>query len=527
MDERRRFLESSYRSVDRVERSPFAPPVPGIDHHLISVISVAARHRRRMLVAVFLITLLGVFAGLLLRPERYDGRMKFIVKNVRLQLPVTGEAQIGGLIREGVSDTNVNSEIELLTSRDVLKRVVEVRELANKNGAEEPDRRPALISRTISDLAKDLEVEQVKRSSIIAVSYRSASRNQTLGVLQALASAYFEKHVEAHSSSGAYEFFGSQLKQSEDRLEAALDARSQFQKANPDLILLDQKKVLRLERLSEAESAYQEVDAEYKQASNRVAQLRALLPHTRERVVTQSRVMPNQYSIERLQTMLVELENKKTQLDSRMQPGDRLVVEVEKQIADTAAALNRVSEQKLIEEATDVNPLHAQLESDLSVATVNQAGLAERRQSAGANAMRLKGSLARLESASASYDALRRDVEEAKADVALLTKKREEARVAEALDAGKIMNVSLIEEPNILSERSNPAASFAIAFAVALFFSFTALVALQLLRPAPGSLDPFRPAVSGGSLSEPTDERQIESGHPKAPTRSVVAGTAQ
>ena len=64
--------------------------------------------------------------------------------------------------------------------------------------------------------------------------------------------------------------------------------------------------------------------------------------------------------------MLVELQNKRTQLLSKFRADDRLVVEASQEIADTQAALDNAKKQTGTDQATDVNPVHQALELDIA-----------------------------------------------------------------------------------------------------------------------------------------------------------------
>src|SRR5438552_13651049 len=88
----------------------------------------SALFRRKTLV---LITFLTVIAGTalvtFLLPDKYDSRMKILVKNQRVDVAITPEATSGApasITDNEVSENEINSEIELLTSKDLLTQVV-------------------------------------------------------------------------------------------------------------------------------------------------------------------------------------------------------------------------------------------------------------------------------------------------------------------------------------------------------------------------------------------------------------------
>ena len=166
-----------------------------------------------------------------------------------------------------------------------------------------------------------------------------------------------------------------------------------------------------------------------------------------ERVPTQRRNVPNQYSVERLHTMLVELNNKRTELLTKFNNDDRLVVELDQQIADTTAAMERAEGFSANEESTDVNPAWQALVSERMKARLALSGLESKTEELRRElAQRQKAALDFTE-AGPEYDAAVRRVTEARANHELYAKREEEARIAEVLDRQRISNVVLAQAP--------------------------------------------------------------------------------
>jgi uncharacterized protein involved in exopolysaccharide biosynthesis len=124
-----------------------------------------------------------------------------------------------------------------------------------------------------------------------------------------------------------------------------------------------------------------------------------------------------------------------------------MIQQVDQQILDTRAAMDRASKLTATEEATDVNPLRQSLESELAKTQANSNGLRARAASVSKQIEEYRSSLGALESSTADDDQLLREIKE---DAFFLySKKREEARIAEAMDRQKIANVVLVQPPRI------------------------------------------------------------------------------
>ena len=133
--------------------------------------------------------------------------------------------------------------------------------------------------------------------------------------------------------------------------------------------------------MTDLKSKLLETDAFLNEVNERIARLEQQMRTLQPRIMTQSRALPNQYSTERLNTMLVELQNKRTDLLTKFKPTDRLISEIDQQIQTTRTALEKATSQTATEQATDLNPLRQTLDAELARARVDQAGAVSRRAS--------------------------------------------------------------------------------------------------------------------------------------------------
>jgi uncharacterized protein involved in exopolysaccharide biosynthesis len=267
-------------------------------------------------------------------------------------------------------------------------------------------------------------------------------------VLQKVGSLYLEKHLQLHHPVGASDFFKDKADQYETQLHDAEKQLTDFQQGN-NLVVLPQQKDLTLQRTAEAKAKLLDSETAVNESTNRIKRIEQQLAVTPKRIVTQSKSLPAQYSAERLNTMMVELQNRRTQLLTKFRPEDRLVREVDEQIRTTKAALAKAESQTATEQATDLNPLRQTLETELSRAHLEQTGAQARRDTLAAQLHEYEGSLKNLEGDTTRHNDLQRQVKEAEENYQLYAKKREEARIADELDRQKITNVSIAEAPAV------------------------------------------------------------------------------
>jgi uncharacterized protein involved in exopolysaccharide biosynthesis len=420
------------------------------------VVGVLFRHKALILIT-FLTIAIGTAVLTFLIPNEYESRMKILVKYERSDVPITPErttGTAGTYFENEVSENQINSEIELLRSDDLLKQVVTECGLYQPRTSisvllglkQPPATQAAQIEEASQQLAKDLVITPVKKANIIEVKYTSNSPEMAATVLRKVQDLYLEKHLKLHRPPGTYDFFKNQALQSEDQLRDAQKQLSSFQQSM-NVVSLTQQKEQTVQKLTDAKSRFLETKATLRELNERNAKLDQQLRTINPRIVTQRRALPNQYSAEHLNTMIVELQNRRTQLLTKFRADDRLVREVDQQIRTTRAALDKASGETATEQSTDLNPLRQTLETEQARARVDQAGAEGRLEMLAAQVVQYENQLSRLEGITGEYEELTRKVKQADDNYQLYQKKEEEARITDELDENKITNVSVAEAP--------------------------------------------------------------------------------
>src|ERR1051326_1231010 len=128
----------------------------------------AVFRRRGLVLFIFMAVIAGTILVTLLLPNRYDSRMKILVKNQRVDVAITPEATSGlnsPTVDNDVSENQINSEIELLTSKDILTQVVNETGLAKTEtdlfGRSGPEAERG--EKEVNRLTKDLSITPVRK----------------------------------------------------------------------------------------------------------------------------------------------------------------------------------------------------------------------------------------------------------------------------------------------------------------------------------------------------------------------------
>ncbi|HKP46115.1 MAG TPA: Wzz/FepE/Etk N-terminal domain-containing protein [Pyrinomonadaceae bacterium] len=457
------------------------------------VVSALFRHKA-LICTTFLTVAIGTGVLTFLMPNEYESRMKILVKNTRSDVPITPErttGTAGTYFENEVSENQINSEIELLTSDDLMKQVVtdcglyqSGRSLTAMLGLKQAAAtQAAQVEEATQRLVKSLSITAVKKANIIEVKYTSNSPEMAAKVLRKLQDLYLEKHLKLHRPPGTYDFFKNQATQSEDGLREAQKQLSNFQQSM-NVVSLTQQKEQTVQKLTDAKSRMLETRATLSELNERIAKLDQQLQKIHPRIVTQRRALPNQYSAEHLNTMIVELQNKRTQLLTKFRADDRLVKEVDQQIKTTREALDKATTETATEQSTDLNPLRQTLETEQARARVDQAGAQGRLSVLEGQVAQYENQLSRLEGITGEYEDLNRKVKQAEENYQLYQKKEEEARVTDELDQNKITNVSVAEtaEQPSLPVRPNRPLNLMLGIFLGALLSLASVVVAEFMR---------------------------------------------
>jgi uncharacterized protein involved in exopolysaccharide biosynthesis len=334
----------------------------------------------------------------------------------------------------------------------------------------------------VNQLAKELVVTPARKANIISVTYASNSPELSAKVLKRLGDLYLDKHLKLHHPEGATDFFQNKADEYETQLKEAENRFAQFQQSN-NLVVLQQQKDLTLVKTAEAKANLMGAEAAVNEATQRINRVEQQLASMPKRVVTQSKSLPNQYSAERLNTMLVELQTRRTQLLTKFKSDDRLVQEMDEQIRITRDALDKAEHKTAVEEQTDLNPLRQTLETELARARLDQSAAIARRATLSGQLQQYQAALDQLEGNTTKHNDLQREMKEAEDNYQLYAKKREESRIADELDRQKITNVSIAEAPVAAQVPTSPNRPLNLILGVALaaFLCIGSVISVELL----------------------------------------------
>jgi uncharacterized protein involved in exopolysaccharide biosynthesis len=474
--------DMNYRSTDT------QPPLTKL-HDWVT----AARRHRRLVAVSFVGVLLGSVLGAFLLPPRYEANTKILVKHERLDPLVSADA-FSSLPHNlsGVSETEMNSEVELIRSRELLEKVVTTCGLLEaptrfwpfpSAGSADPKGILATAN-AVRKMQNAMKVEALPKTNLISITYYAASPEQAAQVLSTLVNLYMEKHMAVHQPAGTFEFFQSQTKQYEQGLAQAESRLVEFRQKQ-GVVSPEQEKMATLQKLADFRAQLTQTQAAIAEIEQRRRALEAQAGTLPSRMTTEMRVSDNPQLMGQLKVTLLNLELKRTELLQKFEPNYRLVQEVDTQLKQTRAAIQAAEKSQLREETTNRNPTYEWVDSELARAR-SELAAQQARAEALQRTLRSYGEQAsKLDQKAAVEQDLLRDKKAQEDNYLLYQRKQEEARISNALDRSRIVNVKVADAAAVPALPSRSRGFILLAgLLAAIAVSVVVLEAAEYLNPS-------------------------------------------
>jgi len=410
------------------------------------LVAMGFRHRVALVIS-FVAVLVGTALAAMLLP-RYESHTEILVHKERVDPVVSPQPGNPILTNDLVMEEDLNSEAELFKSDDVIRPVVLQLNLQKHESTKWfffPRTQEEAIAKAVANLKGSLRVEALPKTHIVKVTYPSTDPKEAALILKTLDQVYLQKHKELHNPAGQFAFFDQQTKRALGDLqdaEAKLKAfPAQTGTANPML----GRDVL-LQKVNDFNYALGQTRTDLAETQERLNALQKLRQDTAPRMLAQERHVDDG-STKEMKAKMLELELKRSDLSAKYQPDYPPLVEVEREIADIQSMM--ANDKPMSEVTTDRNPsflwINDETVKDKAQITGDQGRIDELEKVIAQN----MDSVRKLDTENIELQDLTRTTRAAEDNYLLYLKKREEARITDALDTTQIVNVSIQEQPSV------------------------------------------------------------------------------
>jgi uncharacterized protein involved in exopolysaccharide biosynthesis len=419
------------------------------------IVSVLYRRKRLVRSSFLWMFAAVVLFGVFYIARHYNVEMEIIVNNHRADPYVSSGQSKTQLQLTQLSDTTsedeLNSEVELLKSKEVLQKVVVDAGLDKTSSwtdhlpwaSQDPQKR---IAKKAEKLYSDLTIEYIKKSFLIKVTYGTSKPEQGQLVLQCLAREYLTRHLLAHRPPPTEGFFAEQTTRTAqgyvDANKKLADYDTKSKEANPTLA-----RDTAVAKLADFQASLRTAQVSAAQTQDQIGDIQGQLAKRQPRISTVQSDQDAYISLSVARSELLTLEVKRTALLTQFQPTYPLVQQVEAQIAEAKNTIAKIEQAPTKLATTDNDPTYLLLQSNLATAKAALAGYQAQVAAYQEQVNKYRTETVQLDQTALGQAPLVSEQKAVSDNYLLYVGKAEEALIDEALDDRRIMNVSIAEPP--------------------------------------------------------------------------------
>jgi len=419
---------------------------------LRDLLTVVFKHRAKILTIFFTVVSLVTIASFAASPM-YEAKSSLLVKYGReylAQSEVGSSPPMMSLNQEEV----INSEIQIMKSPDLAARVIET----VKIGTIYPDlekRRPKgmrPIDAAVARFQENLGVEDVKKSSVIQVSFQHEDPQVAANVVNLLVDYFKEKHLQVFSSpqssflEGQVDVFRKKLVASESELQS-------FKQKNRVYSLDEQRSLLlkqRTDLASEMMAARNSID----ELQMRLSTLKA-----RTKALTSSNALYTQTEQDKViveaKSKLLALEIAQQELLRKYKEDNKLVVENRKQIQLVKQFLHD-QEADIGRKVVTGNAIYQEAQKDAVKTEADLSAQHAKYATLKVQLGQLDGEIRALDLRDKEMQNLKRELTTNEKNFQVYGDKMEEARIIDDMNRLKMANISVIQPAQVPTEPIKP-----------------------------------------------------------------------
>jgi uncharacterized protein involved in exopolysaccharide biosynthesis len=409
-------------------------------------LTVLFKHKYKILV-IFLAVVATVTVGSFLLPPTYEAKSSLLIKFGREYIY---RSEVG----ERASDSRtliplnqeevINSEIQILTSRDLIEKVINTLKVENiyPDLAENPTSTITPLEAAILTFEKKLSVEGIKKSSVIQVSFQHKDPRIAAQAVNLLVDSLKEKHLQVYSDPKS-SFLEQQLAAYEQKLKESQNKFEAF-KQKYQVFSLDEQRTLLLKQRTD-------LDTSFKISQNQIGELQSKLSSLKNQMRAVSKDVPLYTETERYKitddakAQLLGLQLKEQELLHKYNEDTPLVINVRKEIKIVRNFIKEQEEDLKGKVRTGQNIVYQDIEREI---IKTQADLLSQE----AKSSTLGGQIARLDREMQTLDLRENELQNLKRELATnernyktYLEKVEEALISDDLNRQKMANISVIQ----------------------------------------------------------------------------------
>jgi len=338
----------------------------------------------------------------------------------------------------------VNSEIQILTSRDLAEGVV------NKIGVQKLYPGSANTDAAIRSFQSDFKAAPVEQADVIDASYKNASREVAVAALNAVVELYQQKHAEMFADP-RYKFIENQTGQYQGQLDAVVKKEADIRNQK-SLFDVDSQRAKLLDDRASTNSIIGQLKSQSIDAHQRIDFLTNRLKTTP--VLIPAGEAPAD-AVEQAKARLLDLQIKEQQLKERYVGDVKPMQDAEAEMAKLRAFVSRndpINRKEWSQRNSAYDDMVVALNRALADAAPLDAQIAQREKEQQSIETRLRD----LEAGATEVGDLERERRVLEELVHTYRTRYEDARMNENLDRERVVSVSIVQRPDAPQRPAGP-----------------------------------------------------------------------
>ena len=434
---------------------------------LRDLMSILFKHKQKILI-VFLATVVTVTAGSFLLPPTYEATSSLLVKFGReyIYQPEVGERSQDMRLVPFNQEEVINSEIQVLTSRDLIEKVINTLgiEKIYPDLTKNPSEKIAPIEMAILEFQEKLSAEGIKKSNVIQISFQHKEPQIAAQAVNLLVDFFKEKHLQVFSDPRS-SFLEQQLVTYEQKLKESENNLESF-KQQHRVSSLDEQRSLLLKQRTDLDTSFKNAQNQIKELQQKLASLEKQM-HTISESETLYTETDRYKVIDEAKAKLLTLQLQEQELLQKYNESNRLVVNVRKEIQMVKDFLHE-QEAAIKGKVKTGNAVYQEAEKEIMNTKANLSSQEARQAS-------LKLQLAQLDREIQNFDlrekelqGLRREQGSNEKNYQTYQHKVEEARISDDMNRQKMANISVIQAAAVPTKPIKPKKALNILLSVIL-----------------------------------------------------------
>jgi uncharacterized protein involved in exopolysaccharide biosynthesis len=442
---------------------------------------------RWLILGVFLVVVGGGWAVLqVFFTDLYETKSTLLVKVGRETSEVPATVVNGQLFSQGVRVQDINSEVQLLSSRQLVETVVDrIGPEKFRSVIKQPDSplgypkywlrhaarwakatyKEALIQLNIRKrltereevilaVSDALKIEPIRESDVLVLKLRLPSPQLATEAADGILSEYLRTRASIRRNDSGVEFFAQEAQQIEGRLHELTQRRAAI-RDKWNVKSASEERLLLLQQIADSDNERVKLDAEIRRLQRESSEILIRLGELPDRRLKQEELARNP-ALQSLKERITNLQMERARLSGRYQDDSETMRKLDNEIASLAAALRKEDPTVLASTTSEPNPVREDLVKSMHEHDIQIAGLQMQLARRVDRIQSLRSQVAGAVSAGDQIEATDREIKLAEQEYLSLGRRREEAQVSEGLDSSRLANVTIVAPPELPYEPAYP-----------------------------------------------------------------------